>query len=122
MVSNYNTPWTSTLKTPRINDFISNTHGPNVEITDSPIDQIYTPALIDSIVDESNLYAETMMPPDRFSKWAKITYKAYIGFNILMGINSLPSIEDYWRFITINQWQARSPSLDSVTSTDMFIM
>ncbi len=40
------------------------------------------------------------MPPDRFSKWAKITpeeYKAYIGFNILMGINSLPSIEDYWK-------------------------
>ena len=103
MVSNYNTPWTSTLKTPKINDFISNTHGPNVEITDSPIDtfnQFYTPALIDSIVDESNRYAETMMPPDRFSKWAKITpeeYKAYIGFNILMGINSLPSIEDYWK-------------------------
>ncbi len=38
VVSNYSTPWTSTLKTPKINDFISNTHGPNVEITDSPID------------------------------------------------------------------------------------
>ncbi len=86
MVSNFNTPWTSTLKTSKINDFIGKIRGPNVEITDSPIDtfnQFYTPALIDSIVEESNRYAETMMPPDRFSKWAKITPEEYNGFNIL---------------------------------------
>ncbi len=28
---------------------------------------------------------------------ASIEYRAYLGFNILMGINSLPSLEDYWK-------------------------
>ena len=41
-----------------------------------------------------------MMTPDQFQKWTPITVeelKAFMGFNILMGIVKLPSIDDYWK-------------------------
>ena len=52
------------------------------------------------IVQESNRYAEQVMGQERYSQWTKITLpelRAYMGFCILMGINKLPCIEDYWR-------------------------
>ena len=48
---------------------------------------------------QSNAYAKMVMGPEKYDKWAKITVeelKAFLGFNILMGINHLPSIDDYW--------------------------
>ena len=40
------------------------------------------------------------MSDDKYEKWDPISIEdmeAYFGFNILMGINSLPSHEDYWK-------------------------
>ena len=51
-------------------------------------------------MDESNRYALQVMGQERFDKWTQITLpelRAYMGFCILMGINRLPCIEDYWR-------------------------
>ena len=45
-------------------------------------------------------YAEEVMGAERYSSWHNITLedlKAFIGFNILMGINVLPSLDDYWQ-------------------------
>ena len=39
------------------------------------------------------------IPDFPYSSWTKITreeLKAFIGFSILMGINRLPSVDDYW--------------------------
>ena len=44
------------------------------------------------------------MSPESFEKFEPIStrdYEAYIGFNILMGINSLPSLDDYWKWDSI---------------------
>ena len=40
------------------------------------------------------------MSSETFANFEPIStrdYEAYIGFNILMGINSLPSLDDYWK-------------------------
>jgi hypothetical protein len=50
-------------------------------------------------VDETNRYAKQVMGDVRCRSWTKITreeLKAFIGFSIPMGINRLPSIDDYW--------------------------
>lgn len=51
------------------------------------------------IVEQSNLYAEQVMPPQKFTEWEKITvadYEAFVGFGIKMAINKLPAIHQYW--------------------------
>ena len=52
------------------------------------------------IVDQTNLYASQVMAPDKFAAWEQATVpelKAYFGFMILMGINKLPALVDYWK-------------------------
>ena len=49
---------------------------------------------------ETNKYAQETMNPLRYEKWKPLStkeYEAYLGFTILIGINSLPSLDDYWR-------------------------
>ena len=76
--------------------------GPNTLIPDNPLDifqLFFTDEILQVIVDASNQYAGSTMPAERFSKWAKYTFddlKAYLGFQILMSINRLPSFADYW--------------------------
>ena len=36
------------------------------------------------------------MGPDKYDKWTKVTVEEFLGFSILMGINHLPSLDDYW--------------------------
>ena len=51
-------------------------------------------------MEQLNLYAQEVMSDERYEKWDQISIEdleAYFGFNILMGINSLPSLEDYWK-------------------------
>ena len=39
------------------------------------------------------------MGEERYRDWKKITkedVKAFLGFSILMGIDHLPSVDDYW--------------------------
>ena len=52
------------------------------------------------IVDQTNLYASQVMDPSQYDKWTKLTAEelwAYFGFMILMGINQLPALADYWK-------------------------
>ena len=76
--------------------------GPTVPIQDSPFDifqHFYTSELLDNIVVETNKYARQVMSSEKLSKFepnSKTDIEAYIGFNIIMVINSLPSIEMYW--------------------------
>jgi len=52
------------------------------------------------IVEQSNLYAIEVMDEEKAEKWNPITtqdLEAYFGFTILMGINSLPALKDYWK-------------------------
>ena len=92
--------WTSTLTPVTITPFTSPV-GPKVAIPESPSDifqLMFTPALLDSIVEQSNLYTKEVMG-EKYSSWVKITseeLKAYLGFCILMGINHLPALDDYW--------------------------
>ena len=76
--------------------------GPTVPIPDSPLELFelfFTADLQEKIVDETNRYARQVMGDVRYTSWTKITreeLKAFIGFSILMGINRLPSLDDYW--------------------------
>lgn len=93
--------WSSTLTPLTIDDFTSPA-GPTLTVPESPSDVfqlMFTPTFINSIVEQSNLYAKEVMGDDKYSSWEKITseeLKAYFGFCILMGINRLPAIDDYW--------------------------
>ena len=93
--------WTSTLTPTTIMPFTSSV-GPKVTIPDSPSDifqLMFTPDPLQSIVEQSNFYAKEVMGEDKYGVWVKITteeLKAYLGFCILMGINQLPALDDYW--------------------------
>ena len=82
-------------------DFTSTT-GPTVNIPESPLEVFklfFSDDLLDSIVEESNRYAAQVMGDERYREWTKITkeeLKAFFGFSILMGIEKLPSVDDYW--------------------------
>ena len=52
------------------------------------------------IVKETNSYAKHVLGDEKFSKWRKmdvVELKALLGFKILLAINNLPSIDDYWK-------------------------
>ncbi|XP_064382929.1 piggyBac transposable element-derived protein 4-like [Halichondria panicea] len=60
--------------------------------------------MLEYIVTETNKYADQSMTPLQHEKWIPLTLeelKAYIGFCILMGVVTLPSIEDYWKKDTL---------------------
>ena len=51
-------------------------------------------------VEQANSYAEETMGANAYASWKAITCedsRAFMGFNILMGINRQPSTEDYWK-------------------------
>ena len=92
--------WSSSLTSITIPPF-SSPVGPTIDIPESPIDTfdlMFTPDLLDDIVQETNLYAK-VMGEEKYSAWNKVTseeLRAYIGFSILIGINHLPALVDYW--------------------------
>ena len=56
------------------------------------------------------------MGAEKYQSWRQITLedmKAFLGFSVLMGINVLPSIDDYWqqhktlRYAPIADWITR---------------
>ena len=55
---------------------------------------------MEMIVEQTNLYAREVMGDEKFMKWNQVTEEelwAYLGFSILMVINHLPSLTDYWK-------------------------
>ena len=95
------TTWSEELKPVTIRDFASRV-GPAVDIPESPMETFelfYSEDLQKMIVDESNRYARQVMGDEKYRDWTKITVeelKAFFGFSILMGIDHLPSVDDYW--------------------------
>ena len=93
--------WSSILTSVNVQPFNSPV-GPKVAIPESPSDTfelLFTPTLLDDIAEQSNVYAKEVMGDEKFNSWPKITreeLKAYLGFCVLMGINHLPALDDYW--------------------------
>ena len=53
-----------------------------------------------TVLHQTNLYAREVMGEEKFMKWTRVTEEelwAYLGFSILMAVNHLPSIADYWK-------------------------
>ena len=73
-----------------------------MDIPDAPEDVFqlfFDESLQAEIVQESNKYARQVMGEEAYQKWSPITVeelRAFFGFSILMGINHLPAIDDYW--------------------------
>ena len=38
-----------------------------------------------------------VMSDDQYTKWVDVNAEEYMGFMILMGINHLPTLSDYWK-------------------------
>lgn len=95
------TQWTSNLTPVDIAPFVQPV-GPTVSIPQSELSVFtlfFTDEICKTITDQSNLYAEQVLG-DKYVEWEKITVeelRAYFGFMVLMGLVSLPAIDDYWR-------------------------
>lgn len=80
--------------------------GPTAPISADPTElflQLFTPGLIDEIVRETNRYAALCLQAVHSGDGPVPTWetngeelKAYFGFSILMGMNRLPDLYDYW--------------------------
>ena len=74
--------------------------GPAVPTSSNPMELFslfFDDEVIGTIVRETNRYAEQCLA-DTTKTWSTnaAEIRAYIGFNMLMGINRLPEIRDYW--------------------------
>ena len=93
--------WSTNLSPVTVRPFTKHV-GPTLLIPHSPLETfllIFTTAILQWIVDQSNQYASQCMG-DRFDTWQQITIeemKAFMGFMILMGVVKLPSLADYWK-------------------------
>ena len=90
--------WTRTLTENNVHPFQSFS-GPTTLIPNSLLDIFCTEELQQQIVQATNDYAKATMKENKYEQWTKGTCeetKAYFGFHILMSINRLPSIDDYW--------------------------
>ena len=96
------TVWSTNLHPVVIYPF-TGTVGATFTVTNVPSDifsHFFTDDLLHVIAQQSNLYASQVMDQHAYAKWDKITVSelnAYFGFCMLMSINHLPAIEDYWR-------------------------
>ena len=80
--------------------------GPAVPVSASPVELFglfFTDDLLATIVRETNRYARQCLPDDKHWATNSNEIRAYLGFCILMGINKLPELRDYWvRDIKLN--------------------
>ena len=80
----------------------------------------FTPALVELIVEQTNLYARQVMSDDQYVKWVDVDVEeiwAYMGFMILMGINHLPALSDYWKLDSTYRY---GPIADRITRDRFF--
>ena len=94
------TDWCSNLTPPTIG-YSTSPVGPTVPIPEKAskvFDLMFTPTIMDTMVEQSNLYAQQVIG-EKYGSWKKITMeelRAYFGFCILMGVAHLPAPDDYW--------------------------
>ena len=68
------------------------------------------------------------MGEEHYAQWTQITVdelKAFLGFSILMGIDQLPSVDDYWSkapFLHYSQLQTESHGGASVSSPGAYTL
>ena len=99
--------------------YFSSEVGPTLDVPDLALDifyLFYTPQCFKQIEVESNSYAKEVMDPEKCESWKPIDeedLKAFFGFNILMGLNQPPSIEDYWKQSPVYHY---SPIADNIIS------
>ena len=104
--------WSPTLTPVNVTPFTSHV-GPKVAIPESPSDtfqlnQMFTPAFLDAIVKQTNLYAKEVMGEDKYESWEKVTQvelKAYLGFVSSVGSLPLMITEAKIKIFTTFQWQ-----------------
>ena len=75
----------------------------------------FTPTLVSLICTQTNLYAQQVLSPENYEKFVHVTSDeilAYFGFMTLMGINSLPTLYDYWKLNPIYHY---SPIADRIS-------
>ena len=95
------TTWSKKLKPVQIPPFTTPV-GPLVPIPDTPVaifELFFTPNILDEIVTQSNRYAQQVLG-ESYNKYRPLTQveiRAYFGFCMLMAINHLPAIDDYWK-------------------------
>ena len=94
--------------------------GPQVPLPSDPLglfSLFFDDTLVDLIVKETNRYAEqTLQGTDKEWSTDAAEIRAYMGFMILMGINHLPEIRDYW---STNEYLHYAPIADRI-SRDRF--
>ena len=76
--------------------------------------------LVELIVEQTNLYARQVMSESQYAKWVEVNEEeiwAYMGFMILMGINHLPALCDYWKMDSTYRY---SPVADRITRDRFF--
>ena len=77
--------------------------GPAVPISASILNTFrlfFTAAVMSTVIEQTNLYARQVLGDNGISSWTDVTESeilAFLGFAILMGINQLPSLVDYWK-------------------------
>ena len=77
--------------------------GPAVPVPASILETFqlfFTSALVTLIVEQTNLYTSHVLEGSANTKWTVVTENdiwAFLGFTILMGMNVLPAMSDYWR-------------------------
>ena len=60
---------------------------------------LFSNYLLALIVAETNRYAQQKLTGERLARWSDVTLhelSAYFGVCIVMGLNHLPSVADYW--------------------------
>lgn len=94
--------WSSRPTRITINSF-SQPVGPTFVVPKSPgevFTAFFTDEVLQEIVDQTNLYAGQVMDTEVYLHCSQVTVaelKAYLGFNILMGLVQMPEVEDYWK-------------------------
>ena len=94
--------------------------GPQAQLPSDPLglfSLFFDDTLVDLIVEETNRYAEqTLQGTDKEWSTDAAEIRAYMGFMILMGINHLSEIRDYW---STNEYLHYAPIADRI-SRDRF--
>ena len=90
--------------------------GPQVSLSSDPLglfSLFFDDTLVDLIVKETNRYAK-QTPQGTNKEWSTdpAEIRAYMGFMILMGINHLSKIRDYW---STNEYLHYAPTADSIS-------
>ena len=105
-------------------------HGPTKCISAIVLDTFklfFTPAIMLTICDQSNLYAKQILSDVAYEKFDQFTIEelyAYFGFMVLMGVNQLPTLSDYWKCDSIYHYsplQTEYHEIDFYKYQDVFI-